>query len=52
MLSLKNLEDLVQGGCAISRCDDESFEAYETMEGKVIPLCPVHYQTISSEVLW
>jgi hypothetical protein len=53
MLPLKDLEETIGCcTCAASRCDDKIFEVYETLEGREIPLCQMHYDIVASEVLW
>lgn len=53
MLSLKDLEEAIGCCCcAASGCDTKSYQVFETVEGRQIPLCEMHYSLVASGTLW
>lgn len=55
MLGLKSrqqVEEYLYRVCEISSCELETEDQFETVEGKLIDLCHLHYNQIASQVLW
>jgi hypothetical protein len=53
MLPLKDLEEAIGCCCcAASSCTEKSYEVFVTLEGREIPLCELHFNMVSSGILW
>lgn len=55
MLALKDkseVENYAYGVCEIYACDTEADSQFETVEGKLINLCGLHYEMLCPNTLW
>jgi len=50
--SLQALTNKMPAICCISKCNELVSSIYKTIEKRSLPMCPMHFGMIASEVLW